>query len=164
MHKIAQILSYESPSVSKPLCDSATVGHCGTLGRCGTAPRGCGASWPCGRGTAGLWATMHGNGAGTPLGCVGGVWPCGRRVSARTHPGASTAPWGRGASWPWGRGTSWPWGRGASWPWGRGTAGRRGLVTWPLRDSAVGAFPDPSPRRRAKGGPAPGVGARGSGG
>ena len=42
MHKIAQILSYGSPSVPKPLRTPATVGHCGTLGRCGTAPWGCG--------------------------------------------------------------------------------------------------------------------------
>ena len=94
MHKIAQILSYESPQVSKPLCAPVAVGHCGTLGRCGTVPWGCGTAGHRGRVAVGLWD----------------------------------------------------------------------IVTLGLWDSAVGAFPDPSPRRRAKGGPAPGVWTRGSGG
>ena len=97
MHKIAQILSYESPSVSKPLCDSATVGHCGTLGRCGTMPWGCVTAGHRGRVAVGL----------RDIGTLG--------------------LWDIGAAWPWDYGTSWLWRRGTwSWvAEGRGAVGLR---------------------------------------
>lgn len=126
----------QSPSAPLRLWDVAA--HWDVVARRSGAAglRGCGASRPCDIGAVGLWdcgtVGLRGRGAAGHRGC--GAWrpwaaseACGRvvvGVSARTHP--------RGA-------------HGAVGLWGCGTVG--------LWDSAVGAFLDPSPRRRAKGAP-----------
>lgn len=110
--------------------------------------RGCGRH---GRVTSGLWdcgtAGLRGRGA------VGhrdaGSWDHDARKRGGDGPGPRRR---RVAVWSWGCRRGRILGR----PRRRGTAVHRGCGAWPPWDSAVGAFPDPSPWRRAKGGPAPG--------
>lgn len=97
----------QSPSPSAPLRLWAIAAHWDVVARrhgaaglrgCGASRpcdigamglRDCGTAWPWGCGTSGMRGhgiTMHGNGAGTAPGRVGGVRPCGRGVSERAHP------------------------------------------------------------------------------
>lgn len=151
MHKIAQILSYGSPSAPKPLCAPATVGHCGTLGRCGTVQRAaglrdCGASRPCDIGAVGL----RGYGAMGLRGC--GASECGIMGSrctetGRGRPGAASEACGRvvvgcrrgrilGASTaPWDCWTAGLWDYGTAGLWDCGTA--PSARSWIRRRGAV---------------------------
>ena len=127
---------------------AAGLRGCGRHGRVTSGPWDCGTAGLRGRGAVGhrgcriMGSRCTETGRGRP-GAASEA--CGRVVVGCRRGrilGAPTAPWGCGAV-------------------GHRDVGTMGLWdcgTVGLRDSAVGAFPDPSPRSRAKGGPAPGSG------